>query len=160
MSMFFREHGHLEVKQYEQPGRTKQAFKDDADVNRILDKFRKTGTITHLNKFGAQYGDFADMPDLLQAHERLKAGHAIFGELPAEVRAEFAQDAGKFFAFVNDPANKDDLPRLLPAIAQRGRYDFDLSPRTPPGASRDPDAPEPGGAADPPPVTGEGDTGA
>lgn len=101
-------------------GRTKQAFKDQCDINKILRKAQKTGTISHLAKYQAQYGDFSDIEDLLTAQERLKAGQAIFDELPAEVKREFGNDTGRFYRFVNDPANAENLHKVLPSLAASG----------------------------------------
>ena len=36
---------------------TDQQFKDDCDVNFIVDKFTKTGHLTHLAKFQGMYAD-------------------------------------------------------------------------------------------------------
>jgi len=109
-------------------GRTKQSFKNSTDINRILAKAQKTGVISHLTKYGAVYGDFTDMPDLLTAHGRLARGQAIFDDLPSEIRAEFGQSVGEFFKYVNDPANKDDLVSKLPALAEPGRQHRILDP--------------------------------
>lgn len=102
-------------------GRTKQAFKNSTDINKLLAKAQKTGTISHLNKHEASYGDFTDMPTLLEAQTQLARGREIFDDLPSEIRKEFAQSPSEFFKFVNDPANKDDLARVLPALALPGR---------------------------------------
>lgn len=99
-------------------GRTKQAFKDSTDINKLLFKASQGEAISHLAKHGAMYGDFTDIDDLLTANERLTRGRAIFAELPGEVRREFNQDASAFFKFVNDPANVDRLPEILPGLAQ------------------------------------------
>lgn len=101
-------------------GRTKQAFKDQTDINKILQKAQQVGSLSHLVRHGAHYGDYSDVPDLLEAHKRLKGGQAIFDELPSELRREFP-DQFAFFSFVNDPANADRLKELLPQLAQPGR---------------------------------------
>lgn len=120
---------------YEQPGRTKQAFKDDCDVNRILQKAQKVGSLSHLQKHGAFYGDFANAPkDLFEAREMLDRGEAIFKDLPAEIRNEFENDALKFFGAMNDPANVDRRKEVMEELAKPGRYFLDMSPQTPPGA--------------------------
>lgn len=103
-------------------GRTSQAFKDQTDINKIIERAQKTGTVNHLTKYEPMYGDFSDVDDLLTAHARLERGKQIFNELPSEVRREFDQDWSKFFRFVNDPAKKDELKKLLPAIAKSGGY--------------------------------------
>jgi phage internal scaffolding protein len=148
------------------PGRTKQSFKDSTDINKILAKAQVTGSLSHFEKHGAFYGDFADMPtDPFEAREVLARGQAIFADAPSEVRAEFRNDPLAFFAFVNDPANSGRLEELLPAIAQRGKYFPDVSPSSPPdallGASREPQAnvseapaaPPSGGGSDAPPAS-------
>lgn len=101
-------------------GRTKQAFKDQTDINMILEKATRVGSLSHLMRHGAVYGDFSDVPDLLTAHERIKRGQAIFDELPGEIRREFSNDMFEFFKFVNDPAHREDLKRVLPGLAKPG----------------------------------------
>ena len=101
-------------------GRTKQAFKDQTDINKILHRAAKGDTISHLAKHGAVYGDFSDIDDLMQAHDRLQKGMEIFEALPGEVKREFNQSPQEFFNFVNDPKNADDLARVLPQLAAPG----------------------------------------
>lgn len=101
-------------------GRTKQAFKDTTDINKIMDRARKTGVISHVGKYGAEYGDFSDIPDLMEAQKRLIRANEIFADLPGEVRREFDQDSAKFFAWVNDPANADKVEAKLSDVARRG----------------------------------------
>ena len=107
-------------KLVEQEIRTKQAFKDASDINKILARAQKGDTISHLAKYGAVYGDFTDVDDLLTAHEKLARGTEIFNDLPSEVRREFGQDPAEFFRFVNDPANADRLADVLPDLAKPG----------------------------------------
>lgn len=101
-------------------GRTKQAFKDQTDINKILARAAKGQTISHLAKHGAVYGDFSDIDDLLVAHDRLQKGREIFQQLPAEVKREFRNDLGAFYNYVNDPANADRLEEVLPGLARPG----------------------------------------
>ncbi|AXL14816.1 internal scaffolding protein [Microviridae sp.] len=125
-------------------GRTKQAFKEETDINRILARAQKGETLTHLAKYGATYGDFTDVDDLLTAAQRLQRAEAIFQELPSEVRREFGQSAATFFNYVNDPANSDRLPELIPGLAKPG--DQRITPnrgRTEPPAPSVPDTPPP-----------------
>jgi hypothetical protein len=103
-------------------GRTVQSFKDSADINKILDKAQRKGSLAHVQKYPQHvYGEF-DGVDLLGALQRVERARTIFAELPSEVRAEFDQDAFKFVAFAADPANNARLAELLPAIAEPGRY--------------------------------------
>jgi hypothetical protein len=103
-------------------GRTKQAFKDQCDINKILKKAQKSGTISHLLKYPEPvYGDF-DGVDLLEAHRLIDKAQTIFDDLPSEIRREFDGDALKFAGFASDPANRGKLAQLLPKIAEPGAY--------------------------------------
>ncbi len=119
------------------PSMTKQSFKDSTDINKILQKAQKAGTIDHLSQFGARYGDFAGY-DLMEHMAKMNEANVIFAALPSEVRNEFNNEPGAFFEYVNHPDNVDRLHELLPAIAEPGSYDLDMSGKTPPGATKDP----------------------
>ena len=107
-------------------GRVKQSFKDETDINKILERANKSGTISHLNKHRGEYADFSDF-DFFEAQLMLTKGREIFDDLPAEVRSEFNQSQADFFEYVNDPKNVDRLDELLPALAAPGRQNIDVS---------------------------------
>lgn len=153
MSMQFLKHGVPETLEYDD-GMTKQEFKDDADINKIIARFGVQGAATHLQKHGFEYGDFAEF-DFLEAQMRLARGKEIFAELPGEVRREFNQSPAEFFAFVNDPENVDRLPDLLPDLAQPGNYNLDMRSSTPPGATTEPQSGDVGGPAPESPAPGD-----
>jgi len=112
-------------------GRTKQSFKDETDINKILQRAQKTGTLSHLEQFEARYGDFSDF-DFQQAQIKLAEGQQMFEKLPSEIRKEFNQNPAEFFQYVNDPEKADKLGKLLPDLAKPGRQHLDVSGRTPP----------------------------
>lgn len=125
-------------------GRTKQAFRDQTDIVKIVTKFQKEGTISHLAKHGPTYGDFANI-DLLQAYENIAKAETIFNELPSELRREF-ENPNNFLKFVNDPANANRLDELLPSLAEpgfqhRGRLNAGGPPESPPGPPESTPAP-------------------
>jgi len=111
-------------------GRTKQAFKDETDINKILHRAQKAGTLNHLQRFQGVYGD-SDF-DFLEATIQLTKGREIFDALPSELRREFNQSPAAFFDYVNDPANKDELLEKLPMLAMPGRQNIDVSGKTAP----------------------------
>ncbi len=115
------EHGKPYTPEYEKPGRTKQSFKDSCDVNKILKKAQKTGTISHLNKHQATYGDLSGF-DFTEAQIQLAKAGEIFDDLPSEIRREFDNSPAKFFEFANDVDNVEKLGDLLPAIAEPGNF--------------------------------------
>lgn len=92
-------------------GRTKQAMRDECDVNRIMAKFVKTGTISHVARYGAMYGSFD--PITLQDALNLQIEAAgMFAALPAVVRKKFSNDAMEFLTFVQDEKNSAALVEL------------------------------------------------
>ncbi len=100
-------------------GRTKQSFKDQTDINKILAKASRTRAISHLDKWGGQYGDFTGF-DMMEAQNNLAKAHRIFDELPGEIKREFQQNPSEFFKFASDPANAGRLTQLMPELAQPG----------------------------------------
>ena len=104
-------------------GRTKQSFRDETDINQILKRAQKSGTMSHVSKYEARYGDFSNF-DFFEAQLQLAKGGEIFDALPMELRREFNQSPADFFQYVNDPANKDRLEKLLPALAEPGRQNL------------------------------------
>lgn len=119
-------------------GRTKQCYKDECDINKIMARFAVTNTITHLSKHQGQYGDFSDF-DFFEQTQKLTKGREIFDDLPAEVRREFGQSPAAFFAYVNDPANINDLHTKIPGLAKPGTQ----LPNVAPNATSEPPPLEP-----------------
>jgi len=107
-------------------GRTKQSFKDETDINQILKRAQKTGTLNHLEKHEGSYGDFSTF-DFFETQLMLARGREIFDDLPVELRSEFNQSPEQFFKYVNDPANVDRLGTLLPGLAEPGRQQLTVS---------------------------------
>lgn len=121
MSLYYMQNGKPEVRKYNKHGKTKQSYKDQCDINKLLERGAREGGLSHLQRHGARYADFADINwDSLQ--EQLAEGQQIFNELPAELKREFNQSPGEFFTYVTDPANAERLPELIPKIAERGRF--------------------------------------
>lgn len=92
---------------------TKQAFKDDCDINKIVAKFIKTGQLSHVVAAAGQYmsTELGDMDYHEALNFVLKANDA-FMQLPSHVRSEFQNDAGQFLEFCHDPANEERMIEL------------------------------------------------
>lgn len=87
------------------PSRTRQEFKDECDINRIVKMYVKTGQLPVSSRI-AQYGDFSFATDYMEALAVIERANAQFGELPAKVRSRFKNDPTEFLAFVQDPNNR------------------------------------------------------
>lgn len=110
---------------------TNQSFKDECDINRVLARAQHGASLSHLLNHGGQYGDFSDWTADTYENMRIAfaKGESIFNDLPSEVRDEFDNNPGKFFEFVNNPANVDKLEEYLPALAEPGRQFPDVTGR-------------------------------
>lgn len=131
-------------------GRTKQSFKDQCDINKMLDKAQVTGSLSHLLKYPeAIYQEFNGDFDLLTAHERISRATEIFDELPSEMRKDFNNNPLDFVRWAGDPANAGKLIEKYPQIAAPGRYFPNPVQRGGQGAGAA-TAPPAGGAETPP----------
>ena len=95
----------------EKPSRAKQEFQKECDINNILDKYKKTGVVTHLNTRSPDYGCAPDM-DLREAIEVAKRANQQFLELPSKLRNHFQNDVQSFIEAVADPEQHDKLFEL------------------------------------------------
>lgn len=90
------------------PSKTKQSFKDECDVNRIMAKWRKTGELNHLTEREPTYGDFTNATDYLAARQAVIDAQADFNSLSASIRDRMGNDPGVLLSFLADPANVEE----------------------------------------------------
>ncbi|AXL14761.1 internal scaffolding protein [Microviridae sp.] len=90
---------------------TKQSFKDECDINKIMAKFQKTGAMTHFAKHAPQYGD-ATPCEYQDALNVVANANTMFEELPATIRDKFENDPKQFLDFVQDEKNADEMVEL------------------------------------------------
>lgn len=93
------------------PSRTKQAFKDECDINKILARFTKTGVINFTQQNEPRYGDCTGM-EYTAAMNKVAAARSLFNEMPAELRARFDNEPALFLDFVNDEKNREEAQAL------------------------------------------------
>lgn len=114
---------------------TKQSFKDECDINRIMARYEKTGMIDHYNEHSSRYGEHS-APDFLEAQIIIADSKSMFEQLPAKVRATFHNSPAEFLEFTDDPTREYDdyvslglaLPRQAPMSAPEGSAEPDPTP--------------------------------
>lgn len=94
------------------PSMTKQAFKDEVDINWIMRKYEKTGLIEHVNRFQGKYADLGSAEDFHSCMNRIAAADEAFMTLPASIRERFSNSPEEFLRFVNDENNIDEMRKL------------------------------------------------
>lgn len=88
--------------------RTQQHFKDEVDINRIMAKYRKTGVIQHVTRARQVYGEFDTTSNMAEQFQTVAKAQQQFDMLPAEIRNKFKNSIPGFFAYIADPANRED----------------------------------------------------
>lgn len=95
--------------------RTQQHFKDECDVNRIVEKYKATGYLVDpLIKRTVQpmYGDFCNLPDFMEAQLMIRKANEGFEALPAFLRKRFNNDPREFVEFCSNPENRTEMEKL------------------------------------------------
>lgn len=88
------------------PTRTQQHFKDETDINKIIQRAITTGdTTVFTTTQRAQYYDVSAFEDYQAALDRVSDVEADFFSLPSKLRKEFDNDPERYVEFMADPSN-------------------------------------------------------
>jgi len=82
-----------------------QQFKEEVDINTIVDRFGLTGEMPENFRMPVS-GDFTGITDFHSAMNTVRQAEEAFMSVPAELRAEFNNDPGRLMAFVEDDKNR------------------------------------------------------
>lgn len=100
-----------EIENHPSRSRTQQNQLHDTDINVIVSRFIKTGTMPDIPM--PTIADFTDsVTDFQTAMNMIVAAERSFMTLPADVRAYFGNDPQKFLTFVDNADNFDEAVRL------------------------------------------------
>lgn len=93
------------------PGLTKQSFRDESNINFIMKKYQKTGTVNFVSNVQP---DFMNIPavDFKQAMDTVIRANGMFGDMPSSLRKRFNNDPAEYLEFMEDPANLDEMVEL------------------------------------------------
>ncbi|WNK13632.1 MAG: internal scaffolding protein [Microvirus sp.] len=109
------------------PGRTKQQFKAECDINTIMKAYEQTGQLGHLSKRAPTYADVENI-DFQQAMDIISGAKSMFSELPAALRDRFSNDPARLLQFIQNPNNREEALKL-------GLLAKPVEPATPPPAA-------------------------
>lgn len=101
------------------PTLTQQQFKDQSDINKIMERYERTGTVTHLrNAAQGVYADLTTLPSYHEAMQTIVKANDAFDEVPASIRNKFDNDPQKLIDFLKDDKNNKEAVELgLKALA-------------------------------------------
>nr|UXQ88128.1 MAG: internal scaffolding protein [Microvirus sp.] len=90
---------------------TKQSFKDECNINKIMAKFQKTGAINHYMAYAEEYGD-ASPVELSDAQQIIINAQTMFDDLPSKLRKKFNNKPEEFLEFVQNPENLAEMRKI------------------------------------------------
>lgn len=88
-----------------------QHFKEECDINTIVDRFLKTGELPSDVRM-PRYGDFTGIHDYKTAMDAITKAQSAFMEMPAQIRNRFHNDPQEFVAFCSDDANREEAAKM------------------------------------------------
>lgn len=91
-----------------EPSKTKSEFKEQCDVHRIMNQLKQGRAITHVARGQGMYQDVSEIPDLLQAYEKVSLAQDAFMTLPSELRKKLENDPTKLPSYLQDPKNNEE----------------------------------------------------
>lgn len=99
------------IDQSEQKSRTVQSEADSCDINKIMERFNRTGKLPRMQELPAKYGD-ARVVDYAIAQQIVIDAKAQFMQLPAMTRKAFGNDPKNFLDSIAD-TSKENQEKLL-----------------------------------------------
>jgi phage internal scaffolding protein len=114
-------------------GCTKQAMKAECDINNIIKRFKKSGTLPK-NMLQGTYADVSEIGDYHESLNKVIQAETTFMKLPVEIRKRFAHDPGEFIKYAQDPKNVNEMISLGLAKAKTVKAETpDVTPTQPEG---------------------------
>lgn len=95
----------------DEPRLVQKHFKDECDINNILNRFTETGLVTHLAKSDGEYG-YASSQSFTQAMQIVANANSEFAQLPSEVRAHFNNSTSEFLDAAQDKDRREEFVKL------------------------------------------------
>lgn len=98
----------------DKPSQTNKNYKNEVDVNNIMDRFLKTGQLTHVSSTPMEYlGENPQIhTDLQQSLNYIKNMEDVYKSLNKKFKNKF-KTIEEFFAFAQDPKNADELQKIM-----------------------------------------------
>lgn len=92
--------------------KTKQQFKDQCDINKIMKRYQKSGTIDHFSSQEPFYGDVSGLTGYKDHLEKVMEANHLFNGMEADIRERFENSPEKFIDFMGDEKNIDEALEL------------------------------------------------
>lgn len=111
---YTRANGTIGIKVHsDQPSKTNKNYKDEVDINNIINRFLHTGVLSHVSNQPMSYIDQSQTPpDLQSTLHFIKDNEELYNSLNKKTKNKFKtfQD---FLEFAENPENQEELQQIL-----------------------------------------------
>jgi len=90
---------------------TKQEFKEECDINTIMNQYMATGQLPSINENYPQYLDVTGI-EFQESMEFIAGAQSMFHELPSAIRNRFQNDPAQFLDFCSQEKNRPELAEM------------------------------------------------
>ena len=97
---------------------TQQHFKEECDINHILEMYTKTGELP-LNPKEMRYADVSSISDYASMRAAIAQADSDFSELPSRVRERYHNDTSEFLDAIATEAGRREFDSLM-GVAEVG----------------------------------------
>ena len=97
---------------------TQQQFKDECDMNRIVQNAARGIAPRFMQRGVPQFGDFSEVPSLTDAYDVISRAEEAFMNLPAQLRLELGNDPARINEITKDQIERFKLGKALPPSSQ------------------------------------------
>lgn len=97
---------------FSEPSLTKQAHKDECDINRVMKRWLRDGVMTHVSEAAVVFRDVSADVDYHSVMNQVLDVEDAFASLPSATRKRFANDPLNLLDFIMDPSNADEASDL------------------------------------------------
>lgn len=112
--------------------RTQQQFKDECDINKLMERFGVTGTVPQVIRPPMQE-DYEGIFDFQTAMNTLRRAQEEFMKMPSGVRARFQNNPHIFTQYFQNPENRAEAEKLGLVLPQPKKEPI-VAPEPPGGA--------------------------
>jgi hypothetical protein len=91
---------------------TRQEFKDECDMNKIIARYTPELLIESYNAFKGTFADVSEFGDYCDMRDKVLATDSWFESLPAKIRGMFDNQVSKIVDFMDDPSNFDEAVKI------------------------------------------------
>lgn len=93
-----------------EPTLTKQQYREEVNVNRIVARYKKTGDPSILNPQMRKplFADVSSVPSYQDALNTVNRAQESFMALSSDIRTRFDNDPGQLLSFLSDPKNAEE----------------------------------------------------